>query len=53
MQDKPAWYDAETDGKILLRVNVSGEDVDMTKIANYSRARAGLSKIGEKTGENP
>lgn len=52
MQDKPAWYNPETDGKILVRVNVSGEYTDMTHIVNSSRSRAGLSPLTPKTEEN-
>ena len=45
VQERPAWYDPETDGKILVRVNVSGRDTDMLAKANYSRKRAGLSPL--------
>ena len=45
IQERPDWYDPETDGKILLRVNVPGMDADMLDIVNYSRERSGLSRL--------
>ena len=45
VQERPAWYDPETDGKILVRVNVSGRDTDMLAKINYNRKRAGLSPL--------
>ena len=53
VQDWPEWYDPETDGKLLVRVNVSGEDTDMLAIANYSRRRAGLSLLSPQAGNIP
>ena len=53
VQDRPEWYDPETDIKILLRINVSGKDTDMLAIANYSRRRAGLSPLVPESAENP
>ena len=52
VQDMPEWYDPETDIKILVRVNVSGEDTDMLAKANYSRKRAGLSPLTLPLAEN-
>lgn len=52
MQDKPSWYNPKTDGKILVRVNVTGKNPDMLHIINYNRARTGLPLLAPKTEEN-
>lgn len=45
IQEKPHWYREKRHGRLLLRVNVPGDDADMRQIANYSRARRGVRKI--------
>ena len=52
MQDKPSWYNPETDGKILVRVNVTGKNPDMLHIINYNRSRTGMTLLKPETEEN-